>query len=664
MDAPTESTRVVVSPSEGATTLRAIVELTRSIMHADVAGIFGFSLSDQTVTWKAAVGFRSPDIDYQQAARRPLAVDLALRALAEDRVIVFEGTRLKTELATETELSTANFPLYVAEGVDYLAAAPLRISGNSSGALTAGFRTPHRFTEDEKSLLQDLAGMASLTLDNERLLEMVSENEARLRLAQLFARIGTFEWDIQAGVNTWSPELEAMYGLQPGGRAGTQGPWEELVHPDDRAGVIASVRRAFDSLEPVESEWRVTWPDGSVRWLLGRFQLFKDGAGRPSRLTGISLDITDRKLAEDVLRESEARAEQSRRVWEKTFDAIDEGILVYDREQKIVRCNARAAEMIQMSPASAVGASFPDAFARTFGKPAADHYLANDYDFSTVSEIRTEDDRRFLVSVFPVNEPDGQSFNVVTWNDVTRASEIQEQLARSRRLAALGQLAAGVAHEVNNPLAVITTCAEAMLRNMRRHENEELAANRRWDYYLEEILRQSLRCKEMTRGLLDLTRQRRAKSILCDVNTLAEDCARVAQLRGDSQAEFEVKLDESVGQIPTDAEMVRHILDNLLGNAIDALGERQGRVTVSTRSAGEQVIVEIADTGSGVPPGLLAKIFDPFFSTKGPGKGYGLGLSICLTLAESLGGGINLESKDGEGSRFRLWLPRRAPEPA
>ena len=664
MDAPTESTQVVVSPSEGATTLRAIVELIRSIMHADVAGIFGFSLSDQTVTWKAAVGFRSPDIDYQQTARRPLAVDLALRALAEDRVIVFEGARLKTELSTETELSTANFPLYLAEGVDYLAAAPLRISGNSSGALTAGFRTPHRFTEDEKSLLQDLAGMASLTLDNERLQEMVSENEARLRLAHLFARIGTFEWDIQAGVNTWSPELEAMYGLQPGGHAGTQGPWEELVHPDDRASVIASVRRAFESREPVESEWRVRWPDGSVRWLLGRFQLLKDGAGRPSRLTGISLDITDRKRAEAVLRESEARAEQSRRVWEKTFDAIDEGILVYDREQKIVRCNARAAEMIELSPASAVGASFPDAFARTFGQPAADHYLANRHDFSSVVEIRTEDGRRFLVSMFPVNEPDGQSFNVVTWKDVTRASELQEQLARTRRLAALGQLAAGVAHEVNNPLAVITTCAESMRRNMRRHENKEFAANNRWDYYLEEIQRQSLRCKEMTRGLLDLTRQRPAKSILCDVNALAADCARVALLRGGAVVEFEVKLDESVGQIPTDAEMVRQILDNLLNNAIDALGEQQGKVMVTTRRAGEQVTVEVADTGGGVPPALLAKIFDPFFSTKGPGKGYGLGLSICLTLAESLGGGINLESKTGEGSRFRLWLPRRATESA
>ena len=108
--------------------------------------------------------------------------------------------------------------------------------------------------------------------------------------------------------------------------------------------------------------------------------------------------------------------------------------------------------------------------------------------------------------------------------------------------------------------------------------------------------------------------------------------------------------------------MVRQILDNLITNAIDALGENKGTVSVSTRRDGAQIVIEVADTGSGVPADVLTKIFEPFFSTKGPGKGYGLGLAISLTLAESLGGGINVDSKLGAGSRFRLWLPRRAPE--
>jgi signal transduction histidine kinase len=133
------------------------------------------------------------------------------------------------------------------------------------------------------------------------------------------------------------------------------------------------------------------------------------------------------------------------------------------------------------------------------------------------------------------------------------------------------------------------------------------------------------------------------------------------QLAG-SGAEFEIKIDESIGEIATDAAMVRQILDNLFSNAIYALGDGKGKVRLSTNRDGDRISIEVADTGSGVSSDLMSKIFDPFFSTKGPGKGYGLGLAISLSLAESLGGALTVESKEGAGSRFRLWLPRRGPE--
>ncbi len=107
--------------------------------------------------------------------------------------------------------------------------------------------------------------------------------------------------------------------------------------------------------------------------------------------------------------------------------------------------------------------------------------------------------------------------------------------------------------------------------------------------------------------------------------------------------------------------MVRQVIDNLLTNALDAAG-RGGRVTVATAPHGEHVRVEVADTGNGIAPELLARIFDPFFTTKEAGQGSGLGLAISTTLAEALGGALTVESKLGAGSRFRLWLPRRAPE--
>lgn len=240
---------------------------------------------------------------------------------------------------------------------------------------------------------------------------------------------------------------------------------------------------------------------------------------------------------------------------------------------------------------------------------------------------------------------------------------MQEQLSRSRRLATVGQLAAGVAHEINNPLAAINTCAEAVVRDLREtDEITALAAERDWNYYLEEIIRQVFRCKEITRGLLDLARQRRARRAACDLNMMTAEAARLTEQRAQSETvKVIINLDENVGEIATDEGMVRQVLDNLLSNALDAIGE-DGQITVSTLRAGERITIEVADTGHGIAPEMLVRIFDPFFTTKDPGKGSGLGLAICYTLAEALGGALTVESKQGAGSRFRLWLPRRAPE--
>jgi PAS domain S-box-containing protein len=134
-------------------------------------------------------------------------------------------------------------------------------------------------------------------------------SEERLRLAQQAAHIGAFEWNIQTGASTWTPELEAMYGLAPGELAqgelesGPGGAWNELIHPDDRAAMRARVDEALAGSAPVEGQWRALWRDGTVRWLVGRFQLFRDEQGRPHRLIGVNIDLTDLEL---LRREREA----------------------------------------------------------------------------------------------------------------------------------------------------------------------------------------------------------------------------------------------------------------------------------------------------------------------------------------------------------------------
>lgn len=132
-------------------------------------------------------------------------------------------------------------------------------------------------------------------------LRLLKENETRMHLAQGVAKFGTFDWNIKTGLNTWSPELESLYGLPAGGFARTQRAWEDLVHPEDRTKAIGFVDSAFTSKDMISGEWRVVWPDGKIHWIAGRFQVLRDPNGKPEHLIGVNYDITERKKTEDAL---------------------------------------------------------------------------------------------------------------------------------------------------------------------------------------------------------------------------------------------------------------------------------------------------------------------------------------------------------------------------
>jgi PAS domain S-box-containing protein len=162
--------------------------------------------------------------------------------------------------------------------------------------------------------------------------EAVRASEERLRLAQQIAHVGSFEWNIQTGVNTWTPELEAMYGLQPGTFAGTQTAFENLVHPDDRAGVIKLADAAMKSGQPTQGEWRVVWAEGSVHWIAGRWQVFMDASGEPSKMIGVNIDVTERKLAEEALLSSERR-------YRLLFERNVAGVGIASLDGRLLDCN-------------------------------------------------------------------------------------------------------------------------------------------------------------------------------------------------------------------------------------------------------------------------------------------------------------------------------------
>jgi len=169
--------------------------------------------------------------------------------------------------------------------------------------------------------------------------ESLRDSEERLRLAQQAARMGTFEWNIRTGVNTWAPELEAMYGLPTGGFSGTQAAFENLVHPDDREQVRDLIEQSLKAGQPTRGEWRVMWPDGSIRWIVGRWQVFMNEAGRPSRMIGVNLDVTERKLAEQALAEMtrkliRAQEQERARIGRELHDDINQRLTMFGIELK------------------------------------------------------------------------------------------------------------------------------------------------------------------------------------------------------------------------------------------------------------------------------------------------------------------------------------------
>jgi two-component system, NtrC family, sensor kinase len=224
----------------------------------------------------------------------------------------------------------------------------------------------------------------------------------------------------------------------------------------------------------------------------------------------------------------------------------------------------------------------------------------------------------------------------------------QQGLIRSEKLAGVGRLAAGLAHEVGNPVQILMGYVELLQRAPDTHPHSEILS--RMEQEIERI-------HAILQMLLDFARPIRKHIAACDVNALVKDCADLIKGRkGFRNFDLEYMLDPELPPIETEPEKIRQIVVNLLFNAADAIPDTGGKIVIQTRTQGESIEIDIRDTGSGIPEADLERIFDPFFTTKEPGKGTGLGLAVCLGHVESLGGEIKVESAPGEGTTVRVIL--------
>jgi two-component system, NtrC family, sensor kinase len=235
---------------------------------------------------------------------------------------------------------------------------------------------------------------------------------------------------------------------------------------------------------------------------------------------------------------------------------------------------------------------------------------------------------------------------------------LDRQLIQSQKLASIGELSSGIAHEINNPLAIIIQEVEWIQHLFEKDLHDDSKGMDDLKDSVREIALQVNRCKEITHKLLDFARRKEPLIQSVDINRLIEDMAKLVEMET-TQRGIRITREycNDLPPVPTDPPLLRQVVLNLLNNASQAI-EKDGFIKVATRLAdGGEVELAVSDTGCGIPEENIGKIFDPFFTTKSPGKGTGLGLSICHGIITRLGGRISVASEVGKGSIFTVNLP-------
>jgi two-component system NtrC family sensor kinase len=362
-----------------------------------------------------------------------------------------------------------------------------------------------------------------------------------------------------------------------------------------------------------------------------------------------------------------AEIERGRRFTEKIIDSLPLGLYVIDREYRIQSWNRKRETGMQgVSREEAIGRTIFEILHR---QPA--EMLRREFDevFSTgrmqeyqMESVSSGEARTYRITKIPMRLGDGPVSHVITiGEDVTDWKEAQERFSQAEKLAAIGQLAAGVMHEINNPLATIAACAESLGYRIEDLVKSGVTIAPETHDFLGIIENEVVRCKQIVDGLLDFSRPKQPRKERVNINDVVERTLFLLKHHVRfKKLTVQTELDPGIGRVPqANTEQLVQVLMALLINAMDAMGER-GTVRIVTKSgpdAKHGAILEVIDTGHGIARGELGKIFEPFYTTKAPGQGTGLGLSICYGLVQEHGGVIEVDSVLGQGSTFRVVLP-------
>lgn len=527
------------------------------------------------------------------------------------------------------------------------------------------------------------------------------ESEARLAQTLTSAELGTWDWNIKTG-----------HVISNDRRAEIRGYRLEDVKPDVstwHAGICTEDLPLFEKKQVehfegksmmFDAEYRVRTKSGALIWVMDRGTVTeRDEGGNPLRMIGIEVDITERKLAEDMLR-----------IAAITFEA-HEGITVTDSDANIIRVNKAFEHISGYSQEEVLGKNN-----RIFqsGRHDKDFYAAmwqqlqNNGLWSGELWNKRKDGEIYplRVTITAVKNTRGETTEYVSiFNDITESKqaeaklqknnqdliainhqlqEAQNQLLQSEKMASIGQLAAGVAHEINNPIGYVYSNLGTLEKYVQDTVSMIESYEQAEDTITDEAMRTRLQAarkkldidflKEDLHELMSESKDGiiRVKNIVQNLKDFSHvdttDEWHFANLHNglnstlnivNNEIKYKANVIKEYGALPEVEclpSQLNQVFMNLLVNAAHAIEER-GTITIRTGTQEENVWVEVEDTGKGIAPEFLKKIFDPFFTTKPIGKGTGLGLSLSYGIIQKHHGRIDVESEENKGTRFKVWLP-------
>ncbi|MCX5681708.1 MAG: PAS domain S-box protein, partial [Candidatus Omnitrophica bacterium] len=510
--------------------------------------------------------------------------------------------------------------------------------------------------------------------------EMLKESEHCFRsIAEQTGQI-VYDYDISTGSIQWSGAVETVTGYQKEEfRNFNLDDWAQQIHPDDRIQALELLQDAMRENIPYDAQYHFRQKDGNYIFIEAHGIHFSDKEGNPYRMVGTMSDITHRKESEELLRKSEEKY----RVLVENANSV---ILRLDKVGCIMFLNEFGEKFFgftedEILGKNAVGTIVPghDDEGRNLEEMIKDICVHPDRYASNENQNICKDGQKVWMAwtnraiINDAGEPEvlcvgtditarkkAEEKLTIMYKDLEKVhenlKETQNQLLQSEKMAAIGQLSAGVAHEVKNPLAVILLSVAALEGQLKDLSDD----NRK---YLKMISDAAGRANKVVVQLLSFSRYAEVHFERQALHHILENVIALAKMSFKEKAiEFHQEFINKDLYVKGDKILIEQAFLNLVSNAADAIvGE--GKITIKTNiielidKKCKEVIVMVEDTGEGIPEEFRLKIFEPFFTTKELGKGTGLGLSVVYTILERHGGRISFESETGKGTKFFVALP-------